>query len=139
MSKTAGISIAVALAILGGVFLLLAQHGKPIGTDLSVIGTGKPTLVLAYENYSPAGAEALDRLRSVRGDYEDRMQFVVADLGTPQGQQFARQYNLQTGVAVFLSQDGDAVRITGIPADEAALRRQLDLKLTRVGVDQRLQ
>jgi hypothetical protein len=117
----------------GAVLVVLAQQGKPIGTDLSVVGKGKPSLVLAYENFSPAGAEALDRLRQVRADYEDRIAFVVADLGTPKGRAFARRHSLQNGVAVFLTPSGDPAGITGVPDDQRALRRQLDLKLARLG------
>ena len=50
----------VALVIVG--YFLTISVGKPIGTDLSVIGQGKPAIVLAYENHSPIGGEALNRL-----------------------------------------------------------------------------
>ena len=68
------ISIAL-LAILLGVGFVLTQLGKPINSDLSVIGQGRPVLVLAYENHTPAGMEALKRFRRVKADYEDRMAF----------------------------------------------------------------
>ena len=101
--------------------------------DLSVIGQGKPSLVLGFESYSPVSGDALSRLNAVRGDYEDRMLFVVADLGTPQGKTFARRHNLQNGAAIFISPDGKPGKIATIPADEQMLRQQLDSKLTQVG------
>ena len=117
----------VALVAIG--YFALVGVGKPISTDLSVIGQGKPALVLAYENYSPAGGEALNRLRQVKSDYDSRLDFVVADLGTPQGLAFANRYQLSDGQAIFLKQDGKPLKVTSIPADERELRRRLESKL----------
>ena len=120
----------VALVAIG--YFALVGVGKPISTDLSVIGQGKPALVLAYENYSPAGGEALNRLRQVKSDYDSRLDFVVADLGTPQGHAFANRYQLSDGQAIFLKQDGKPLKVTSIPADERELRRRLESKLAAV-------
>jgi hypothetical protein len=94
-----------------------------------VIGKGKAALVLVYQNHSPTGGEALNRLNQVRSDYESRYDFVVADLGVPQGRAFASRYQMVDGQAMFLNQDGEPLLVTGIPADEQALRRLLDSQL----------
>lgn len=132
MFKRISIPFAVIVALSAGVFITTQTMINPMSTDLSVIGQGKPSLVLGVESYSPTGGDALNRLNAVRGDYEDRMVFVVSDLGTPQGQAFARQHNLQDGVAIFLSPDGKPVRRATIPVDEQVLRQQLDSKLAQV-------
>ena len=132
MVKTIAVTAATLVALVALGYLLTMGVGKPISTDLSVIGQGKPVLVLAYENFSPAGGEALNRLRQVRNDYDSRLDFVVADLGTPQGRAFANRYQLVDGQAVFLKQDGQPLRITSIPADERELRRSLESKLAAV-------
>lgn len=132
MLKTTAVIAAslVALAALGyGVTKGLV---KPVSTDLSVIGQGKPVLVLAYENFSPTSGEALDRLRQVRNDYDTRLEFVVADLGTSHGQTFADRFGLADGQAVFLKPDGQPLRVTSIPGDERELRNRLDAKLAAV-------
>ncbi|MEH6811310.1 MAG: hypothetical protein V7677_02155 [Motiliproteus sp.] len=133
MLKRIGIPFAVIVALSAGIFITIQSMMNPMSADLSVIGQGRPSLVLGFESYSPAGGDALNRLNAVRGDYEDRMVFVVADLGTPQGQTFARQHNLRDGVAIFVSPDGTPGRIATIPADEQRLRLQLDNNLARVG------
>ncbi len=133
MFKRISIPFVVIVVLSAGVFIATQTMIMPMSTDLSVIGQGKPSLVLGVENYSPAGGEALNRLNAVRDDYSDRILFVVSDLGTPQGQAFARQYNLQDGVAIFLSPEGKPLKIATIPADEQALRQQLDSKLALVG------
>lgn len=133
MFKRLGIPFAVIVALSAGIFITTQSMINPMSGDLSVIGQGKPSLVLGFESYSTASGDALNRLNAVRGDYEDRMLFVVADLGTPQGQTFALQHSLRDGVAIFVSPDGKPGRITTIPADEALLRQQLDSNLAQVG------
>ena len=133
MAKRIGVSVVVLLALVAGVFVATGLLVKPMGTDLSMVGNGTPTLVLAYENYSPAGGDALNRLKQVRDDYEARMQFIVADLGTPRGRAFAQRFNLADGVAVLLTGRGEPVTKLAVPADLTSLRRQLDLGLNEMG------
>lgn len=135
MVKKIAVTAVSLVALVGLGYLVTIGVVKPISTDLSAIAQGKPALVLAYENFSPAGAEALDRLRKVKGDYELRLDFVVADLGTPQGRTFANRYQLVDGQAVFLKQDGQPLQAMWIPADERELRGRLDIKLTAAQPD----
>jgi hypothetical protein len=132
MVKTIAVTAASLVALFALGYLLTMGVGKPISTDLSVIGHGKPVLVLAYENFSPTGGDALNRLRQVRGDYDSRLDFVVADLGTPQGRAFANRYQLVDGQAMFLKQDGQPLRVTSIPADERELSSRLESMLAAV-------
>ncbi len=132
MVKTIAVTAAFLVALFALGYLLTMGVGKPISTDLSVIGQGKPVLVLAYENFSPTGGDALNRLRQVRSDYDSRLDFVVADLGTPQGRAFANRYQLVNGQAMFLKQDGQPLRVTSIPADERELSSRLESMLSAV-------
>ena len=130
MRKVA-VSVLGLLALLAGVFLATGLLKAPMGADLSVVGNGRPALVLAYENFSPVGGDALNRLKEVRPDYEDRLQFVVADLGTPQGRAFAGRFGLADGVAVFLTGAGEPLGAFAVPVSEEALRGQLDRRLAQ--------
>lgn len=132
MLKTIGLTAATLGALIGLGYIVTLVVVKPMSTDLSVVGQGRPALVLAYENFSPSGGEALDRLRQVRSDYESRLDFLVADLGTPEGRAFANRFQLLDGQAVFLKQDGQPLRVTNISADERELRNQLDYQLAVV-------
>ena len=132
MLKKTGLTLAFIVALLGLGYFSLAGIGKPISTDLSLIGKGKPALVLVYENYSPASADALTRLKQVRGDYDARLDFVIADLGVPEGRAFANRHQLSDGQAMFLKPDGEPLRATYIPEDEQELRGRLDSKLASV-------
>jgi hypothetical protein len=132
MVKTIAVTAASLVALFALGYLLTMGIAKPISTDLSVVGQGKPVLVLAYENFSPTGGDALNRLRQVRSNYDSRLAFVVADLGTPQGRAFANRYQLADAQALFLKQDGEPLRVTNIPADEQELSRLLESMLVAV-------
>ncbi len=132
MIKVISISAASLALLLGVGYFFTIGFVKPMGTDLSIIGQGKPVLVLAYENYSPDGGEALNRLQKVKADYNSRLDFVVADLGTPQGFAFANRHKLFNGQAVFLKQNGEPLTVTYIPINEQALRSQLESNLADV-------
>lgn len=129
MLKVISIS-AVSIALIALISFLLIGEGKPISTDLSVIGQGKPSLVLAYENYSIVGGEALNRLRKVSSDFDSRLNFVVADLGTPPGRDIAQRHKLVDGLAVLFKQNGQAFGILNIPEKEQQLRSLLESKLS---------
>jgi hypothetical protein len=130
MFKKLAVTTVSLVAIMAIGYFVQMSVGKSISSDLSVIGQGKPALVLAYENYSPAGGEALNRLRQVKSDYDSRIDFIVADLSTPQGQAFANRYQLFDGQAIFLKPNGKPLQVTGIPADEQELRLRLESKLS---------
>lgn len=132
MLKKLTVGVLSLVAMIGLGYWFMTGVGKPVSTDLSVIGQGKPVLVLVFESYTPLGAESLDLIRQVRADYDSRVDFVVADLGVPEGRAFAKRYQLNNGQALFLKQDGEPFRATNIPGDEQALRDQLDAKLGAV-------
>ena len=132
MLKKIVVSAASLVALAALSYLLIMGAGKPISSDLSIIGQGKPVLVLAYENFTPTGGEALNRLRDIRGDFDSRLDFVVADIGTPHGRAFADRHQLFNGQAVFLKQDGQPLSVTSIPVDEQELRSLLEAKLAAV-------
>jgi hypothetical protein len=112
------------LALVAAAFVALKLTPTPMSSDLSQVGQGTPAIVLAYENFSPSGAEALTRLKAVRPDYESRVRFIVADLGTPVGRTFGQRYGLQDSQAILLDGSGRAVTI--LASSEQALRDQLD-------------
>lgn len=121
-----------AWALSGVAALILAVYGltvllvKPVSMDLSLIGQGKPSLVLAYENFSPTGGVALEVLREVRGDYDDRVQFIVADLGTPEGLGFARHHRLIDGRAMLLDSQGAPVGAWMLAENATSVSERLD-------------
>lgn len=124
-------AICIMVLITIGYFLTIGV-GKPISTDLSTIGQGKPTLVLAYENFSPSGGDALNRLRRIRSDYDLILDFVVADLGTPAGKAFASRHQLHDGQSILLKENGRPLSPIGMPPNEEALRERIEAALSAI-------
>ncbi len=101
----------------------------PYSTDLSRIGQGRPALVLAYDIKSMGGMEVMAMMDSLRPAYEDRIHFLVAPLGAPQGFAFGERHNAINGTVVLFSAAGVALRLVHQPASAADLQRALDTLL----------
>jgi len=108
MSKQATAAWALTLffiVVLGG--LVYTFTGRVISTDLSVIGQGQPAAVLAFESYSPQGMQAMDQINAIRDDFEDRLLFRIASIGSPAGDRFVSEHGIADGVMIVLSGEGE--------------------------------
>jgi len=113
-------------ATVAAVYALTLLVVKPVSMDLSSIGQGKPSLVLAYENFSPTGGAALERLREIRGDYQDQVHFIVADLGTPEGRGFASRHRLIDGESLLLDAQGLPIDSWMLSENSSRVSERLD-------------
>ena len=127
--KTSAWAVAVIVLALGLGYLGFRLAPKPMSSDLALISEDKPAVVLAYENFSPTGGAALARLKALRPDYETRVNFIVADLGTPQGRAFGERFGLVDGQAVLLSSEGQPVAGIGPSASDPFIRELFDKQL----------
>lgn len=98
-------------------------------TDLGRIGSGRPALVLAYDINSLGGMTVMKLMDELRGEYADRVEFLVADLGVPAGQAFAQRHGANSGTVVMLSDTGSHLRTLHLPANSQVLREALDAAL----------
>lgn len=122
MSKRIKIVIWVVFVSFLGVVLWSNLAGQHISTDLSIIGQGKPVVVLVHESHMPGGMEAMALINRIRGDFEDAIEFRVASLGRPEGQAFANNFDAFDGVVVLLKAQGEVHRVLVFPDSEAAAR-----------------
>ena len=65
-------------------------------------------------------------MNALRDEYADRVEFLIADLGTPQGNQFANRHNGINGTVMFYSGKGSYVRTMHVPPNTETLRSGLD-------------
>ena len=113
----------IAVAIAGGTAWYMVGHG--MSSDLSVIGEGKPVVVLVYENHSPNSMQAFDRLRAVRGDFEGQLAFRMAPVGTPEGEAFMQRFDTPQGAVVVFDGRGVLLDRWPVPYEEEVLRERL--------------
>lgn len=118
MKKTAIGILSTVLVIFIAWLAITQMSGRPMSTDLSQVGRGEPTIVLAFENYAPSSMDAIDQLNRVRGNYEPEVLFLVADLGTPDGRTFSTRFGLSPGSAVLVDGAGSPVRTYSLRGSE---------------------
>lgn len=107
--------------------LILSQLPRgSYSTDLSRVGNGRPALVLAYDINSSGGMDVMKVMDALRDEYADRVEFLIADLGTPQGNQFVKRHNGINGTVMFYSAKGSYVHTMHVPPDTETLRSGLD-------------
>jgi hypothetical protein len=99
---------------------------SPYPTDLTRIGQGQPTLVLAYDIQSMGGMAVMGMMDDLRGEYAERIDFLVAPLGAPNGHAFGERYDAINGTVVLFSAKGAAVNTLHLPENTAALQKALD-------------
>ncbi|MCF6236821.1 MAG: hypothetical protein L3J70_10705 [Gammaproteobacteria bacterium] len=113
----------VIVGMITAVWLLLPPSYK---TDLSLIGQGKPVIVMVYDSYNAASYELVENFNQVHLDYEDRVEFVIADTKVPAGQSFERTYGASSASAVFFTGDGEKVRVLNKLYEPEVLSKLID-------------
>ncbi|MGF1642527.1 MAG: hypothetical protein ACFCUJ_02720 [Thiotrichales bacterium] len=98
-------------------------------TDLNLIGDGRPALVLAYDINYAGGMQVMELMNAIRAEYADRAQFIVAHLGTPDGQAFADRHRIGDGTVMMFAGDGAHVETSHLPRTHDELRGVIDSAL----------
>ncbi len=118
----------ITLLIIGGVssFIWTQLPGGAYPTDLSRIGSGQPTLVLAYDMNYAGGMAVMELLNEIRDDYDGKVDFLVAHLGMPDGQAFADKHGASDGTVLLFTSDGKPGGKLYQPQSVDALRQALN-------------
>ncbi|ANB01752.1 hypothetical protein [Ectothiorhodospira sp. BSL-9] len=91
-------------------------------TDLSRIGDGRPALVVTYDASYMTGMQVLELMDRIRDEYRDEVEFLVANLGTPDGRDLATRFRVNDGAVVLFRSDGQPVQVLQSPRHEQVLR-----------------
>jgi hypothetical protein len=127
-----GKALITALVLVGGGLLIFTQLPRAFfPTDLTQIGQGLPAAVVVRDDAFVAGAEVMERINQVRPDYSERILFLAAHLGHPDGRAFAGQHQVRDGDIVLFAADGRRVGILRAPGSAAIVRRELDAAFPR--------
>jgi hypothetical protein len=128
-----GLGIAVTLLFIAAVITVALRNlPKGIDMDLTKIGAGKPALVFVYDsNLSVSGAQT-EAINQMRDGFDEAVNFLVADVGRPQAQDWLRQHQARAAELFFF--DGEGVlrhrQSALLSADELtdALRARLNIQ-----------
>lgn len=95
--------------------------------DTSLVGTGVNVVVLVHDNNVIQSADTMVAMNEVRDEYDERVEFVVADIMTPDGRTFADRYNLQPTALVFFAGNGERLQTAYNEQTGASLRQSLNV------------
>jgi hypothetical protein len=129
--RWARVVITVLVLLAGGALILSQLPRGAFPTDLSRIGQGQPVLVLARDISFVAGGEVMDLMTRIRPEYAGRVEFLVAHLGHPEGQAFARRFDARDGSVILFAGDGSLRLQLLAPQTADELRRALDTAFPR--------
>jgi hypothetical protein len=125
MSRSLQTLIVVAIVLVVGVMVVRHLPMAGYDSDVTKVGQGRPAVVLVFENFSPPSIEAMAVFDQVRRDYAERLDFLVADTGTPRGRDFIDRHNVHVGQVLTFRPDGTRVRVAMLEGGEQALRERL--------------
>ena len=120
-------TLAFIVGMSGFLWSQLPHGGYP--TDLSLIGKGRPALVLAHDSNYAGGMAVMYLMNEIRDEYADRVDFLVAHLGMDDGQAFARSHGARDGVVLLFGRDGANIGRIDQPQTVGELRTALDRAL----------
>ena len=99
---------------------------KGFSGDISLIGKGKPVLILVHDDNILQSGETMVVMNQIRDDYSARLELVVADINTPDGRTFANTNGLMATALVFYSANGQHLKTLYSAQTAESLRQELD-------------
>lgn len=117
------VATAAILAVLG---LVAFQRGRDQRLhDLTAVGRGVPAVVQVYDITCPICSELRANVRTIEGEFaEDALVIRVADVATPGGLAFVRQYtDLRRVTLLFFDSAGELVDVQSGLQTPPELRR----------------
>lgn len=118
--------VIIAIFILGMLWLVVANLPRGYSRDLSLIGQGKNVLVQVHDHNLVGSIDLMESLNTLRPEYAKSVEFVVADLLTPEGRAFAATHNVSAVTLVFFAPDGTQRGAVQGTQDLDALRNSLN-------------
>ena len=95
------------LVVVGGVAVSLLPKGY--SQDISLIGKGERVVVLFHDPFTVDSQQNMDMVNDIRGEYEGRIKFVVADGKVEQGIKFTELYGVNSTAFVLFEANGERV------------------------------
>ncbi len=95
--------------------------------DTSIIGKGTPVLLLVHDDNILQSGETMAVMNKIRNEYAERLEFVVADINTPEGKAFTQRNGYMAAALVFYSADGRNLRTLYSSQTVESLRQELNI------------
>lgn len=97
--------------------------------DLSRIGKGAPAIVLIRDKDSVQSFDLMDTLNTVRDEYAGKVDFLLTDFSTPEGEAFMAKNNVSKSTLVLFDAIGKQVNILYPPQTASNLKQEISVSL----------
>ena len=97
------------VVLVGAALFSIALLPRGYSQDVSLVGQGDRVVVLFQEEFSVDGQRNMDTMNALRSEYDDRVQFVVADRKLEQGKKFAEKYEINSTAFIFFTPTGKKI------------------------------
>lgn len=124
--------VTAAVFIAGIVGLVVVNLPKGFDMDLTKIGTGKPAVVFVYDNNLAISGMQTGEMNNIRDRFDDRILFLVADVGRPAAQEWILQNQARTADLLFFDAHGKLQHRQPAPA---AAQQLIDTIRIRLGAN----
>lgn len=104
------IKLLIILLIIGFAGALINLLPRGYSQDLSLIGKGKNVVVLVHDHNKVASLETMNAINTLRDNHEERVTFLVADLFSREGKDFAEKYDTPFPALVFFAPNGERLK-----------------------------
>lgn len=102
-----GLGLLVAAVFIAGIVgLVVVNLPKGFDMDLTKIGAGKPAVVFVYDNNLAISGMQTGEMNTIRERFDDRILFLVADVGRPTAQEWILQNQARTADLLFFDAHG---------------------------------
>lgn len=123
----------VGLAVFGSIAALLAvllmNAPRGFDTDLTKVGSGKPSLVFVYDPNLTVSNIQTTEINKIRDDLQQRLHLVLADVGRPDGQSFVQKHQADSGQLLLFSNEGTLLASQRGPIDAKLLNDWINLNI----------
>lgn len=104
------IAIGVILSIVLLFWLLLMMMPKGFKSTFEEIGAGKPVLVFVYDPNLAVSSSQTEQMNEARAQLGDNVLFLLARVGTPEGDQLIAKYRAGSAEILLFSPAGNLIK-----------------------------
>lgn len=122
VARARNAAVVLVLCGIGVVGLTAYKRAYDVSHDLSVVGNGTPTVVQVHDTSCRLCQSLRGNVDSVKGEFEDRIQFRIADIHTPAGAAFARRYDVPHVTLLLFDGEGELVTVLSGVREPDSLR-----------------
>ena len=116
----------ISALIIGFAGILISLLPRGYSRDLAQIGKVGNVVVQIHDHNQVSSQLLMEEINKLRGNYEGRVTFLVADVYTAEGKAFADKQNFHSAALVLFAPNGESLTALYGQQDAATIRKTLN-------------